>query len=344
MTAVSFARELEVSDRTIKRDIETMRHHYGAPIGWDPSSQTYAYEADFEFLPLLQLGADEALALEMAGATFAAWRGTPLGAALYSALEKISHVVAGAVSVPAVDVAALVHNTDESDRDFGERRWFAIALEAIKRRRVLRIRYVKARAHEAETRTVHPLFLCYLEHRWVLLAFDPTRDDVRHFVLGRFQDAQVTAHHFTPPAGFDPSARLQGSMGRFAGEAEIEVRVRFDSVVVPYLRERPWHRSQELRPRPDGGFEATFRLNNLIDIERRVLACGSHAEVLAPVELRETIRAEAAKLNAIYASPAEGCDGATLRVAESDASHFGRKRPAGTSGVPPRVIPSPPLP
>ena len=340
VTAVSLARDLEVSDRTIKRDIETMRHQFGAPIAWDPSTQGYAYEAAFEFFPLLRLGADEAPALEMAGATFAAWRGTPLGAALYSALEKISHVVAGAVEVPAVDVAALIDEPAD-DAGLGERRWFAIALEAIKRQRVLRIHYLKARAREAETRTVHPLFLSHLDHRWVLLAFDPARDDVRHFVLGRFQDAQVTAHHFTPPAGFDPSRHLQGSMGRFAGKAEIEVRVRFDALVAPYLREHPWHRSQELTARPDGGIEATFRLNNLLDIERRVLACGRHAEVLAPAELRATIQAEVEKMHATYSSPAVERGPGAVRVAAPAAPFYQRKPPPGASGVPPPVITSP---
>lgn len=344
VTAARFARNLGVSDRTIKRDIEAMRHHYGAPIAWDSCNRTYAYERDFEFLPLVRIGADEALALEMAGATFAAWRGTPLGAALYSALKKISHVVAGAVEVPAVDVAALIHQSDDGDGGFGERRWFAIALEAIKRRRILRIHYLKARAHETEARTVHPLFLSYLDHRWVLLAFDPKRADIRHFVLGHFQDAQVTAHHFAPPADFDPSRHLQGSMGRFAGNADIEVRVRFDAVVAPYLRERPWHRSQQLRPRLDGGIEAIFRLNNLLDIERRVLACGSHAEVLAPAELRATIRTEVERMHAIYSSPAVEREPAAVRVAEPAAPFSQRKPPAGTSGVPPPVLASPPHP
>lgn len=338
VTAVSLARELEVSDRTIKRDIETMRDGFGAPIAWEACTQTYAYERDFEFLPLVRLSADEALALELAGATFGPWRGTPLGAALRGALEKISHVLGDSVSVPAVDVAALVYDGEDTGSDLSERRWFAVSLEAIKRRRALRIRYLKARAREAERRTLHPLHLAFLDRRWVLIAFDTTRRQIRHFVLGRFQDAQVTAHHFMPPADFDPRAHLRGSMGRFAGDTEVEVRVRFDAVVAPYLRERPWHRSQLLTEQPDGSIVATFRLNNLLDIERRVLACGSHAEVLAPAELRATIRAEVVKLYARYVSPAEEREPAAVRVAEPTAPFSQRKPPAGTSGVPPHLL------
>jgi hypothetical protein len=41
--------------------------------------------------------------------------------------------------------------------------------------------------------------------------------------------------------------------------------------------------SQAIMPRSDGAIEVMLRLNNLIGIERRILACGAHAEVLAPV-------------------------------------------------------------
>lgn len=303
MTATSLARELEVSDRTVKRDIESMRYHYGAPIAWDPSSQTYSYEKDFEFLPLVRLGADEALALELAGATFGAWRGTPLGAALVSALDKIAHVVAGAVSVTGVDVAALVYEGDAQDGDAAERRWVAIALEAIHRRRELRIDYLKPRARKTETRVIRPLHLAHLDHRWTLIAFDPARQGLRNFLLGRFRDAKVTAHGFEPPPGFRAADYLHGSLGRFMGSDDVEVRVAFDAVVAPYLRERPWHRSQTIEERSDGAIEATFRLNNLIDVQRRILACGSHAEVLAPAELRESLRREATALAQTYEKP-----------------------------------------
>ena len=72
ITAESVAREFEVSPRTIKRDIEFMRDRIGAPIAWDPATHTYTYTAHCDLLPLLRIDADEALALALAGRTFAA--------------------------------------------------------------------------------------------------------------------------------------------------------------------------------------------------------------------------------------------------------------------------------
>lgn len=296
-TAVSLASELEISERTIKRDIEFMRDQLGAPIAWEAAGHSYVYTRPCDILPLLRLDASEALALTLAGKTFAAWQGTPLGRALTAALEKIAGVIGGAMSFPVADIAQLVSQPEAQPTADAELRYFAAALEAIRRRRVLRLVYQKPRAGaEAETRLVHPLHLACLDHRWVLIAFDPVRRGPRNFLLGRIREAGATAATFTPPADFDLPSYLRGSLGRFTGEQEHEVRLVFDATLAPYLRERPWHASQILTVNADGSVAATLRLNNLTDIRRHVLACGRHVEVLAPPELRETIRAEAAAL------------------------------------------------
>lgn len=295
--AVSLAQALEVTPRTIKRDLLFMRDQLGAPIEWDPATGSYHYARECDLLPLLRLDAAEALALTLAGRTFAAWHGTPLGRALTAALGKIAGVVGGAVSLPASEIGRLVFPPDGGPAADAELRWFAIALEAIRRRRVLRLAYQKPRPGAApETRLVHPLHLACLDHRWVLIAHDPGRQAIRNFLLGRIRQAAATPERFAPPPGFDLAAYLRGSLGRFTGEKEIEVRLVFDAALVPYLRERPWHASQVLRDLPGDGCEATLRLNNLVDIRRHILACGRHVEVLAPAELRAAVAAEAAAL------------------------------------------------
>lgn len=296
-TAASLALELEVSERTVKRDVEFMRDQLGAPIEWDASAHTYHYSRECDILPLLRLDAGEALALTLAGRTFAAWHGTPLGRALTAALGKIAGVVGGAVSFPVAEISQLVSHPEDPPTAEAELRYFATALEAIRRRRALRIVYQKPRAGAPpETRLIHPLHLAHLDHRWVLIAHDPARKDRRNFLLDRIQQATATSATFTSPTGFDLPAYLRGSLGRFTGDEEVEVRLVFDADLGPYLRERPWHASQTLTEQPDGQLEATLRLNNLTDIRRRILACGRHVEVLAPADLRETIRAEAAAL------------------------------------------------
>lgn len=299
VNAVSLAGPLEVSPRTIKRDIAFMRDQLGAPIAWEPATGSYSYTRECDLLPLLRLDAAEALALMLAGHTFASWRGSALGRALTTALGKIAGVVGGAVSLPVSTIGDLIFQPEEGPDADAERRCFAVALEAIRRRRVLSLVYQKPQAGAApERREVHPLHLAYLDHRWVLIAHDPGRAGIRNFLLARIRKAHATSAIFSRPAGFDAATYLRGSLGRFTGEKETEVRLVFDAAIVPYVRERPWHATQVLRDLPGGACEATFRLNNLVDVRRRILACGRQVEVLAPSELRADLAAEAAAMAA----------------------------------------------
>ncbi len=300
-TAASLARTLGVSDRTIKRDIERMRDFGGAVVAWEPSTHTYVYEKPCHHLPLLSLDGEEALALILASRVFAAWRGTALGQALHAALDKIAMTVGGAISLPADEVGRLIFQTDDGGVAQTELRWFASLLSAIRRRRELQLIYRKP-AMQPERRRVNPLRLAWLDHRWVLVAYDPKKAQPRKFVLGRIESATETGERFEPPAGFDVAAYLEGSFGLFTGEKIEEVRVRFDAFAAPYIRERRWHPSQSLCEVPGGeGVEVTLRLNNLIDVRRWILSWGGHAEVLAPAELREAIRDEATAILARYA-------------------------------------------
>ncbi len=293
------AEDLEVSARTIKRDIELLRRDHSAPIEWEPTTQTYFYSAPFDLLSGLRLDADEALALILAGRTFAAWNDSPIGRALTAALGKISEATGRAVSLPASDLNALLfqpeHGTDV------EHRHFAALIEHIRHARELSIAYLKPKANEPEQRLIHPLHLAHLDHRWMLVAHDTHRRAWRNFLLSRIQTLETTGGTFTPPPPARLKRHLNGSLGRFTGDAEIPVRLAFDATAAPYVRERPWHTSQTITDRSDGSIETTLRLNNLIDVQRRILASGRHVEVLAPAELRENLAAEIAAMSRTYA-------------------------------------------
>lgn len=292
-TALSLAAELAVSERTVKRDIELMRDRLGAPIIWDGGTHSYRYGGPCDLLPLLHLDASEVIALTLAGNTFASWRGSPLGQALHQALDKIARVVGGAISLPADSLDALVF--DAPDTGTAEMRHFPVLFDAVRRRHVVRFAYTSPRSATTTTRTVEPLHLALRSGRWMLIAHDLSRDEPRNFVLSRIADLVDTRDRFAKRP-FDVGAYLRGSIGLFTGAEDHRVHLRVDSAIAPYLRERPWHPSQRLTQAADGWMEVTLQLNNLIDLERHILACGSHVEVVAPAQLRETIHTAALAL------------------------------------------------
>jgi len=302
VNARTLAATLGVSQRTIKRDIETLRSEYGAIIPWEPSTGTYFCEKPSEHLPLLRLSADEAIAVELASQTFAAWGGSPLGQALTSALGKMAEVTGNAVSLPVGTLSHCIFQP--ADEAAGSsRRHFARLLEAIRRHQIVRLHYQKPDQPAPEERLVHPLHLAFLEHEWTLIAYAPDRATLRQFLLTRIKSIHSTSAKFTPPADFDPKSYLAGAFGRYVGGPVQEVRLRFDAYAAPFLREKRWHPSQTLHDRPDGSVEVTLHVSHLLDVQRWVLSWGHHAEALAPAELRQAIAGELAQLGPTYARP-----------------------------------------
>lgn len=149
-------------------------------------------------------------------------------------------------------------------------------------------------------RSIHPLHLAYLDHEWMLVAFDLTRGSLRNFLLARIAVLHATPRHFVPPADFDAHRYLAGSFGRFVGKQDIEVHIVFDSLAAPYIRERKWHSSQVLRELPEGAVEVTLHVNHLIEVQRWILSWASHAEAVSPPELRSSIAQELSVLCSHY--------------------------------------------
>jgi len=288
VTTESLAGELEVSSRTIKRDIDLMRDGMGMPIEWDPGERSFVYTRTCETLPLLRLDAQEALALALAGHAFDRSHGSSLGRVLASMLKKIAPVFGSAVSVAVASVDEVLSPADAgSEREIEH---LLPLVQAIARRQVLAIDYAKP-GRSPETRTIHPLHLAELDDGWLLLAQYPGSRDVRTFVLRRIHALKATDATFQFPADFDAKAILRGSLGRFTGKKEYDVRLALDADAAHYARERSWHHSQKLSALPDGRVELALRVNNLIDIQNRVLRWGAHVEVLSPPELRHAVRA-----------------------------------------------------
>ena len=149
INAVRLACKLEVSSRTVKRDIERLRDSHAAPIAWDPAARIYRYTAPFDLLSGLRLDADETLALVLAGRTFAAWENTPLGHTITLALQKIARFAGHAVSLPAADMRGVLFQPEADAGEAStnnEHRHFARLLDDIIAHRELALAYLKPNA------------------------------------------------------------------------------------------------------------------------------------------------------------------------------------------------------
>jgi predicted DNA-binding transcriptional regulator YafY len=88
--AGTVAKRLEVSRRTLQRDIEFLRDRLGAPLIFDPRRQGYAYSDPSFRLPEVPMTEGELLALALAERVLRQYRGTPYAPDLARAFGKVA--------------------------------------------------------------------------------------------------------------------------------------------------------------------------------------------------------------------------------------------------------------
>lgn len=297
--------ELEVSDRTVKRDLEFMRDQLGAPIEWDRKERGYYYRSRFEKLPAVAVSADEALAVALAGKVFSAWEGSPLGTALTAGLEKIASVVGNAVSVSSEELDGLIVSPPGERTQHSERATLGKLIEAASSRS--EIRFVYKKPHDAaKTRHVRPLHLARLDYQWILIAFDVPQNAIRKYVISRIESLERLDTPFEPPSDFNLNDYLSGSLGRHTGDSEHSVVLEFDAFAAPYIKEERWRPERQIEDLPDGGIRVSMTLNNLVDIRRYLLSWGQHAIALEPAELRDAVHSELVAMKLRYGEEHRG--------------------------------------
>jgi predicted DNA-binding transcriptional regulator YafY len=305
LTAATLARELEVSTRTVLRDIEALSAA-GVPVYAERGRR-----GGFALMPgfrteLAGLNHDEALALLVAGSR----RGAQvfgLGSALASAMLKVVDALPESYRATASDAARRLLIDPETDllsrRLLAEEVPDSIATEV--RRAVfaghkLRIHY--AAVDQAPTwRTVDPIGLVTVHGQGYLLATRSGAD--RTYRLSRVLAAEELAEPAQRPDRVDLDRAWQERSARFRlGGEQVTVLVRVtaarrDDLVGTALAVRAEEADADGWLR----LEATFQDSR--HAEWALWQLGTNAEALAPQWLRTSLRNRGAALATCYGDP-----------------------------------------
>src|SRR3954454_5765727 len=92
------AERLEVSAKTIQRDIDFMRYRLGLPIEYDSVRFGFYYSEEVTSFPNIEVSEGEIAALFVAQKALAQYRGTPFERPLQSAFRKITDSLKDRVS------------------------------------------------------------------------------------------------------------------------------------------------------------------------------------------------------------------------------------------------------
>jgi predicted DNA-binding transcriptional regulator YafY len=293
--SAGLARQLEVSTKSIHRDVEFMRDRLQLPLEWSQSHFGYFYREKVNSFPTLQITEGELLALVIAEKALHQYRGTRFEKPLLSAIKKMEQALPDTVSVSLSDVGQSISFRTRAEPILNLEVFDALA-KATAVRAQLELTYRKAGQSQPERRVIDPYHLANINGEWFLFAYDHLRKDIRTFVPTRIVALKRTGKTFERPQRFSVEKRLRDSFGVRSGHGQFEVVLRFDRDVADYIREKKWHASQQLRELKNGAVDLRLQLSSLEEVQRWVLSWGGSATVLKPQELVDSVRQAARKI------------------------------------------------
>jgi len=290
-TERELAERLEVSQRTIHRDLEALSAANvpvvalrGSQGGWELAEgwRTQVPGLDASELRALVMAQPRAL-------------GHPkLRAAAESALNKLMAALPGSMREEAATMRERMHVDPAGWWEAGEDvSGLPLVQDAVMRERKLTFDYIRADG-EAGARTVDPLGIVAKGSTWYLVAQTPK--GMRTFRLSRMTAVTVLATEFKRPKRFDLAEHWKHSMTELEekrGSYSTLVAVKQGSAqrLRGWLAAKPVE-APEAAGLGDGWVAMRMDFENPDQARFMVLGLGSRARVLKPVELREAIAEE----------------------------------------------------
>jgi len=287
-TANELADELEVSRRTIFRDLN-MLEMARIPYYFDADQGGYRISRRF-FLPPINLTLTEALAILLLTGRLKSTSRLPLLTQGARAAAKVESALPSAIRQ---HVGSMIDRLSmllaPVSRHEGLDAMFDSLAGAIAERLICKIVYISFQEQRQITTTIRPLRLVFISRAWYVIAQSSAHRQVRTFKLARIKKFTPTKKSFDEPQAVD----LQDYFGQawsMIPEGELhDVHLRFSPKVAGNVAEVQWHNSQRVEWNDDGSMDFHVQVDGLGEITWWILGYGDQVEVIAPDRLRERI-------------------------------------------------------
>jgi predicted DNA-binding transcriptional regulator YafY len=304
MTAEQLAAELEVSVRTIYRDVGSL-HSAGIPLYGDAGPAGGYQLLDGYRTRLTGMTAAEVEALALAAVPGPAAE-LGLGGVLAAAQLKLDAALPAEMRARAALVRERFHlDAPGWYHDGGSAPHLSTVAGAVWSQRQIEIRYRRWRAPTDVTRRLDPHGIVLKAGKWYLVARG--QSGMRTYRISQILGLTVLADHFERSPGFSLPAYWAAGIAEFrAGLNQGQAVIRLS----PAGRERiaDLYNAEVVRAvtatagQPDdcGWITATVPIESLQNAQTEFLRLGADVEILAPAELRTRMSAIAQSLAAIY--------------------------------------------
>lgn len=302
-SAQDMADTLEVSLRTINRDLDFLRDQYRAPLEYDARNRGWYYTQKDFFIKYVPLKEGEFFSLALFDKLLMQYRNTPIEGQLRSVFKKIMRSLPDSITVDSRFLSDDITFISDSLAKIDTRTFDAV-MDALKSRRVLRFEYQPLQKTTFMSRSLDAYHVVCQRGNWYVIGLCHLKNDVRIFSFSRMRNAEVLNERFERPAGFDVDKHIDSAMGVWAStKIPYKVMLLFAPSIGTFAAERIWHEGQKTVKNPDGSVQVEFETTQLPEVKRWVLGQGRTVKVLSPPELICEIKSELEETLAQYDAP-----------------------------------------
>lgn len=302
------ARELEVSKRTVYRDMN-MLELARIPIYFDREQGGYCIHKTF-WLPPINLNIEEALSIIALAQQASEDEAIPMMSPAVDAARKIeSQLPLGIQNA----VGRLSENISIRRGRVARHDQLAPLYETLRKavssRRPVEVGYISFHEKKLMKIVLEPYWLVFHDRAWYAIGYSRSHNEVRTLKLGRM--AEVRAMPDQPQ--FDPpKTTLQEHLGLawrlIRGKEKHNVKLQFEPLVAANVAEVQWHSTQKVEWLDDGRIIFDVTVEGLDEIVWWILGYGDQVEVLQPPQLRKKLHETAVRMASRHISAAADDD------------------------------------
>jgi predicted DNA-binding transcriptional regulator YafY len=298
--AITLAKKLEVTGRTILRDIEYLRLMYQAPIEYDYNRRGYYYAEENFFIKSIILTEGELFSVALFDQMLEQYRNTPLEKRLRAIFGKILKSLPENVTMESV--FSLSRTTFIPDAPVSvDSEVFEKIFTALKERTTFTGEYRSLSKQDYTAHILDPYHAVYHRGYWYVIAYSHDNQEIRTYLFSRFRKISLSKAPFNLPDDFDTSRYFDKQMGVFnTGGKAYTFEFILDKAIGTYAVERFYHSTQTVEQRPDGSVYVKFTTSQIAEVLRWALSQGDWITVLGPPEFVETVKEKLKKASQKY--------------------------------------------
>ena len=287
-------KELEVSRRTILRDIDELKIYYNAPIEYDRMRKGYYYSDNTYFVKNMMLTESEVFAVTGILPLMERYNNTPLKKTIEKVYDTLSQMLPNQVEVQssfANDVEFIADPIPVIPEEV-----FNDVFKATKLHKIMKFDYRKISATEYTPHELHPYKIYNQKGDWYILGYSPKHEDFATFTLARMKNIEL-GDEFKYDKNYQQKVHIDPNFGIWNNETKPQkIELLFDKSINTYVLERTWHKNQQCSQNEDGTVYLSFETNQIQETLYWLLRFGASVTVVNPPELKKMYAEEVKKM------------------------------------------------